>query len=95
MEENKKRTKTIGDQFSNELSKLAVKTEKEIQQMHDDYVEMVKGRSGKQPELFAYLETYDNMIITVIQNLLNIRRKKRFKHLKRRIAELERRKKKD
>lgn len=69
--------------------KLANKIHNEIQQMLEDYVEARKSRFRKPPKLIEYLETYDNMIITVIQNLLNIRTKKRLKHLERRMAELE------
>jgi len=89
MEEKKRQAKTVADQFKNELVKLAQRTDTEIQQLLDDYEEVMKSAVGEPPSLSEYLSTYDNMIIVFIQNLLQTRSEKRDMRLKRRIAELE------
>lgn len=89
MEEKKRQAKTVADQFKNELVKLAQRTDTEIQQLLDDYEEVMKSAVGEPPSLSEYLGTYDNMIIVFIQNLLQTRTEKRDIRLKRRIAELE------
>lgn len=89
MKEKKRQAKTVADQFKNELVKLAQRTDTEIQQMLDDYIEVMKSAVGNPPQLYQYLEAYDNMTIVFIQNLLQIRTDKRDLLMKESISELE------
>jgi hypothetical protein len=89
MTANRKQAKAIRTQFREELIRLAEKTNEEIEQMLNDYSEIVESNFGKPPTLYEYLETYNNMIIEFLQDLLTIRTKKRLRNLKSRITGLE------
>ncbi len=89
MKGKKRQAKTVADQFKNELVKLAQRTDTEIQQMLDDYIEVMKSAVGNPPQLYQYLEAYDNMTIVFMQNLLQIRTDKRDLLMKKSISELE------
>lgn len=92
MNEKKRQAKTISQQFTNELLKLAEKTEEDIRRIHDDYLEAMQSFTGIRPKFYIGLEAYENMIMVYILNLLKIRVKKRQKQLRKRMKELEKEK---
>ncbi|MFX0069360.1 MAG: hypothetical protein ACFE7I_09835 [Candidatus Hodarchaeota archaeon] len=81
MSEEKKRIRTISDQFNEEITKLAVKTEKEIQQMVDDAVSAFKTIYKRKPDLLHSLMFYDDLILRLTSNLLAMRDVKKQKML--------------
>lgn len=78
--------KRISDQFNNRIVELAKKTDEEIGKIVDDHLNVME-TLGKHPNLWEYLETYDNTLIAVIQDLFGLREMKRRMLLKSRATE--------
>ena len=79
-DDKNKRIKIIGEQCNEEINKLAIKTEKEIQLIANDSASAFETMYRRKPDLLDQMGYYDNLIILFIQNLLILRdvRKKEF-----------------
>ena len=75
--ERKEQIKTISDQFNEEISKLAYKTEEEIQQMVNDSVTAFETMYKRKPDLLNHMMFYDDLTIRLIQNIFVIREVRR------------------
>ena len=82
-EDRKKKLKIISDQFNEEIIKLAIMTEKEIQQMVDDSTIAFESMFGRKSDPLNDLLVYDNLILNFIHNLLVARDVKKNELLKR------------
>ena len=82
-EDRKKKLKIISDQFNEEMIKLAIMTEKEIQQMVDDSKIAFESMFGRKSDPLNDLLVYENLILNFIHNLLVARDVKKNEFLKR------------
>ena len=81
-EDRKKKLKIISDQFNEEIIKLAIMTEKEIQQMVDDSTIAFESMFGRKADPLNDLLVYENLILNFIHNLLVARDVKKNELLK-------------
>jgi len=83
--------KNIIDQFIQRTYDLAKRTDEEIRSMVNDYVETKKSLK-KPPDFWEALEAYDNITISFIRTLIEIRDTYRKLMIQRALAEQERKK---